>query len=573
MSGSPGVRIPQPGEADLVAPSAAALLARNASDPDIADRPAVLFGDLRWTHAEYVAECRRWAAAFDSWRPGEAAAPFHVGVLMDNTPAYLAALGGAALAGAALVGLNPTRQGEHLARDVGHTDLCGIVTEPRHAPALDGVAAPVHVTARWDGERADFDDLLDSVDPLRAREVDAATIWCLVFTSGTSSAPKAVICTHRRMLVTGERMRIILDVGPDDVGYLCMPLFHSNSLMVGLLPALIAGASVALARRFTASGWLADVRRYGVTYWNYTGKPLAYVLETPARPDDADNPLRRAYGNEGADTVVARFGERFGARMTDAFGPTEGAIGIIRGDGDPPGSLGHGGEKVQVVDEAGVALPRARFDASGRLLNAAECVGEIVNTGGPGPFEGYWRNEEAYAHATRGGWYWSGDLGYVDDAGYVYFAGRTAEWLRVDGENFPTGPIESAVARHPDVVAAAVYGVPDPQAGDAVMAAIVMRADTAFDPVGFAAWLDAQPDLGEKWRPRWLRVAAALPMTPSNKVLHRQLQQEKFRLDRVGADPVWRRGRAAAYARFDAAAEDALRAEFAAHGRERFWDL
>jgi fatty-acyl-CoA synthase len=342
--------------------------------------------------------------------------------------------------------------------------------------------------------------------------------------------------------------------------------------MVGLMPALICGAAVALARRFSARGWLPDVRRYGVTYWNYTGKPLAYLLATEEKPDDADNPLRRAYGNEGSDAIVADFARRFDVQVLDAFGPTEGGIGIVRGPDDPPGSLGHSGGKVKVLDADGQECPTAEFDAGGKLVNADVCVGELVNTAGPGPFEGYYKNAEATERATRGGWYWSGDLGYADKDGYVYFAGRTADWLRVDGENFPTGPIENAVLRHPDVLAAAVYGVPDAEAGDQVMATLVLKEGCTFSPGAFAEWMDAQADLGPKWRPRFVRLTRDLPRTPTHKVLHRQLQHEKFRLDRVGADPVYVRGRGAAtYALLDDDTE--LRAAFTRHDRERFWDL
>jgi fatty-acyl-CoA synthase len=574
-----------------VAPSAAALLRRNGTDPTTADRPAVLFGDTAWTHAELLAESLRWADAFRSLRPRDLAVPFHVGVLLDNTPAYLAALGGAAFAGSTLVGLNPTRQGEQLARDITHTELCAVVTEPRHALLLREVQGEipvsptrVYTTRRWTAEEdaelpgvgGQWDSLLALAKPTDSgpdADPELTTTWCLVFTSGTSSAPKAVICSQRRMLLTGERMRIILDVGRDDVGYLSMPLFHSNSLMVGLMPALIAGAAVALARRFTASGWLADVRRHGVTYWNYTGKPLAYLLATPEQPDDADNPVRRAYGNEGSDRVVAAFAERFGVDVIDAFGPTEGGIGIIRQPDDPPGALGHAGEKVKVVDADGSELPRARFAPTGVLLNASECVGEIVNTAGPGPFEGYWRNEEADARATRNGWYWTGDLGYVDDAGYVYFAGRAADRLRVDGENFPAAPVEAAVSRHPDVVAAAVYGVPDADAGDAVMAALVLKDGRDFDPDAFTRWLDEQPDLPPKWRPRWLRLTGALPTTPTHKVLHRQLQHEKWRSD-LTRDPVLHRPRGAgSFVPFTRLDELVLRQAFERNGRERFWEM
>ncbi|MBV8388042.1 MAG: AMP-binding protein, partial [Acidimicrobiia bacterium] len=258
----------------------------------------------------------------------------------------------------------------------------------------------------------------------------------------------------------------------------------------------------------------------------------------------------------------------------DAFGATEGGVAVQRTDNMPVGAMGLVGETVKVVDEDGHEKPRAKFDGDGRLVNADECVGEIVNTGGVGPFEGYYNNAEANERTTRFGWYWSGDLGYVDDAGYLFFAGRNAEWLRVDGENFPAGPIEAAVARHPDVVIAAVYGVPDEQAGDQVMAALILRDGASFDPAAFAQWLDAQADIGPKWRPRYVRVSDELPATATNKVLKRTLVHQKFRSDRTGGDPVWVRDRGEdVYRPFTSDNEDALRLRFAKSGRDRFWDL
>ena len=107
------------------------------------------------------------------------------------------------------------------------------------------------------------------------RTCSVDVLWALLFTSGTSAAPKAVCCTQRRLLTTGNRMAMMLDLGPDDVGYAAMPLFHANSLMSGLAPALVAGASLSLTRRFSASRFLSDVRHYGATWFNYTGKVLA----------------------------------------------------------------------------------------------------------------------------------------------------------------------------------------------------------------------------------------------------------------------------------------------------------
>jgi fatty-acyl-CoA synthase len=580
---------PAPGEAPLPARNAAALLRRNGTDPEFAPRPALRFGERTWTHGEMFAEATRYAALFrDRLDP---ARPPHVAVLLDNTPEYVFCLAGAALAGAAVVGLNHTRRDEHLLADIGYTDVQLLITEPRHQELLEPVVGELAlpggllVSERF----ADGDDPVPTMgEPLDAAlaawapgegdpglEPDVDTLWVLLFTSGTSAAPKAVRCTQRRLLTTGNRMTMVLDVGPDDVGYLAMPLFHSNSLMVGLAPALVAGASVGLARRFSASRFLEDVRRYGVTWFNYTGKPLAYLLATPERPDDADNTLKLAYGNEGSPHVVEAVAARFGVAVVDVFGSTEGGIALDRSGGDVPrGSIGRLRQGIKVVDPDGEELPRAAFGPDGALDNAEECVGEIVNVEGVGPFEGYYRNDEAMAKTTRKGWYWSGDLGYVDDDGWVYFAGRTSDWLRVDGENFPAAPIEAIVARHPDIMLCSVYGVPDVDSGDQVMVALVLHEGARFDPATFAAWIDAQSDLSPKWRPRYVRLSRMLPTTPTNKVLVRTLVHEKFRAERVGGDPVFVRGRGEdRYHVFGPAEQSELHKAFVESGRAQAWDL
>jgi fatty-acyl-CoA synthase len=582
-------------EVPLPAPNVGALLRRNGGPGSVTGRPALRFGEQVWTHGDLLLEAERFAALFRArLDPGR---PPHVAVLLDNTPDYVFALCGAGLLGATLVGLNHTRRDEHLVRDITHTDVQLLITEPRHQALLDravhGVDLPggLLVSTRF----ADADDpvvtsgeslesaLEMAVKPERGNggaedtlwaDCEPDVLWALLFTSGTSGAPKAVRCTQRRLLTTGQRMSTMLGLGPNDVGYAAMPLFHANSLMSGLAPALVAGASLSLARRFSASGFLPDVRHYGATWFNYTGKLLAYLLDTPARPDDADNSLRIAFGNEGSPHVVEAAAERFGIKIVDVFGSTEGAIALDRSGGPPRGSVGRLRQGILVVDAEGGEVPRAQFDEEGGLANAEECVGEIVNTLGVGPFEGYYRNEEAMSRSTRNGWYWSGDLAYVDEDSWVYFAGRTTDWLRVDGENFPAAPIEAIVSRHPDVMMASVYGVPDADAGDQIMVALQLREGASFEGRAFAAWLDEQPDLSPKWRPRYVRQCEVLPTTPTNKILTRTLVHQKFRSDRVGADPVFVRHRdALAYRRFTSEDEEALRRAFDTSGRGHSWEL
>jgi fatty-acyl-CoA synthase len=334
---------------------------------------------------------------------------------------------------------------------------------------------------------------------------------------------------------------------PDDVVYCAMPLFHSNAQILALGTSLAAGCGLALARRFSKTRFLDDVRHHGATLFNYVGSPLAYVMDTPPRPDDADNPLRLAYGNEGPRQYLDAFARRFGCRVVDSYGASECGVSFTRQDGDPPGALGKVGGGGAILNERGEDCAVARLDATGRVLNPGDAIGEIVNTSGVGLFEGYYKNAEATAERRRGGCYHTGDLGYRDADGYVYFAGRDVEWLRVDGENFLARPVEAILQRHPDVFLAAVYAVPDAEAGDRVMAALALRSGTALDGQALARWLDAQEDLSPKWRPTYVRIVPELERSETNKVQKRALQRESFLVVHPGETLQWRPRGAAAY--------------------------
>ncbi|MFL6238471.1 MAG: AMP-binding protein [Actinomycetes bacterium] len=498
---------------------------------------ALLFEDEQWTWRDYVSGCAQraqWLLAM--CRPG----PFHIGVLLDNVPEYPLLLGAAALAGATVVGINPTRRGDELARDIRHCDVQLIVTESLQAPLLDGLDVGVPADRVFDIDSEAWPKALAPYEgaAIPDVEVDDSALYLLLFTSGTSGTPKACNCTQGRLARIGGAVAQMFQLTTDDVCYCAMPMFHSNALMANWSGALAAGAATALRRKFSASGFLADVRRYGVTYANYVGKPLSYVLATPEQPDDADNPLRRVFGNEAAEADIERFARRFGCVVVDSYGSTEGGASVARVSGMPAGALGRGAEGVTVLDpDTGEECPPAEFDAHGRLLNGDASVGELVNRVGARDFEGYYKHPEAEAARIRDGIYWTGDLAYRDADGWLYFAGRSDEWLRVDGENFATAPVERIIARFPPVALCAVYAVPDPVVGDQVMAAVQLRPGATFDGDEFAAFLAAQPDLGTKWAPRYVRIVDELPVTPTNKVLKRQLRNEA--LD-VGG-PVWER--------------------------------
>ncbi len=513
-------------------------------------RVGLAFSDRTWTHDQVVsAQAERAALLLSLRRPG----PFHVALLMDNVPEYVFWMGAAALAGAVVVGGNPTHRGDELARDLSHTECQLLVTNPTYRGLVEGhdlgPALPPERILVVDDPSGDvsadrgspYAALLAGVAgaPLpdqAAVGVTEETLGLLLFTSGTSGAPKACLCSQGRLARIGSIVAQMYSLTEDDICYLAMPLFHSNALMAGWAPALAAGATAALRERFSASQFLVDVRRYGVTYFNYVGKPLSYILATPEHPDDAENTLRQCFGNEAAEADVAAFASRFGCAVQDAYGSTEGGATVQRTPDTPRGALGRALPGTLILDtDTGEECPRAVFDAKGRLLNAEEAIGEMVSQTGAAGFEGYWRNAEAEASRVKNGWYWTGDLAYRDEDDFFYFAGRDYDWLRVDGENFASAPVEAILHRHPDVVLASVYAVPDTVVGDQVMATLLLHEGSRFDPDGFGTFLEGEEDLGTKWAPKFVRVTDQLPETATTKVMKRVLRNESWHCD----EPVW----------------------------------
>lgn len=510
------------------------LLAGRADD----DRTAYADETRTWTWREAVTESARRASMLSELRePG----PFHVGIYLENVVDYLFWLGGATFAGAVVVGINPTRASAELRRDISHTDCQLIVTDragSERLGELDLELTADRVIVIDDDRHATALGVHDTELPAMLPGPD--TDLLLLFTSGSTGAPKAVKCSSGRLADRGVHGTARLGLTADDVFYCPMPLFHGNALMMAWAPSVFTGGTIALRRKFSASGFLPDVRKHGATIFNYVGKALSYILATPEQPDDADNALTRGYGTEASWKDVEQFERRFGCTINEGYGMSEGGgVSIRRTPEAPPSSLG-----VPVVPtifvadpDTGDERPRAEFDDAGRLANGDEAIGEIANTEGLPQFEGYYKNPEATAERSRFGWFWTGDLGYRDADGYFYFAGRGHDKLRVDGENFSAIPVERILYRLEAVVTAAVYAVPDPDGSDAVMVAIELHDGASLTPEELGEFLQQQVDLGTKWVPRFVRIITHMPVTGTNKINKAPLRSEGVDTD----DVVWMR--------------------------------
>lgn len=482
--------------------------------------PALQTRERSWSWSELLLELARRCHALQDLM--DADRPPHVGLLMDNSAEMAMVIMSAGMGTHVAVGLNTTRRGAGLRADILKADCQTIIVGPAQAELLEGLdlgdikVLPSDSPAWLERVRAASADLPQV-------EVNPDSLFMLVFTSGTSGDPKAVRITHEKITGPGRKLNARFELGASDTRYVSMPLFHSNALMAGWGMALVCGAPIALAPRFSASRFIDDIRYFGATYTSYVGKPLAYVLATPERPDDADNPLRIVFGNEASDRDIAEFSRRFDCQVVDGFGSSENAVVISRIEGTPPGALGMPAADVAVHNpRTGQECPRAVIE-NGVVTNLDECVGELVNFQGPGQFAGYYNDEAATSERMRDGKYWSGDLAYRDAAGWAYFAGRTSDWLRVDGENLAAAPIERILARHPSIKEVAVYALPDPLVGDQLVAAITLRAPLSVEQ--WATFVGEQEDLGTKSRPSQVFVLKELPRTATNKIRKRDLQQ------------------------------------------------
>ena len=315
------------------------------------DTPALFFEDRSWTYRELIAEaCRRAALLVELTDPDR---PPHVGVLLDNEPEYLFWLAGAALSGGVVVGINSTYRGDQLGQLIRHTDCQLIVTNPAQRGLLGGVDTGVPDDRVLDVGTDAYRELV-SAQPtgIPTAEVTAEDLLLLIFTSGSTGMPKAVRCTQGRYARTGAHVASIAELTDADVIYTPLPFFHSSSLFTGWASAINAGIPVATrASSRRRARWSTSVGA-GATMLTYTGKVLNYILATPERPDDADNPLRLAVGNEASDRDIREFARRFGCNVRDSYGSTEGII-IIRREPVDAGRCARLGERVGEGDRSG----------------------------------------------------------------------------------------------------------------------------------------------------------------------------------------------------------------------------
>jgi fatty-acyl-CoA synthase len=575
-----------------------------ADHPALAAAPFLLQGDRVWTWRRYRDECVRTAhfllrrlGPCDDSRPG------HVAMLLENHCELLSLFGACGYGGLTLFGVNPGLRGETLAGVIDQSRARVLVVGERFWPEVARVLpqlktiAPENVLVLRESEAvptgaADYLDQIDSEVGSADRSlappdvpVEMERPLMVIYTSGTTGLPKGILNNHFKLLAIGLAISRNLELDRTATGYACMPLFHSNAMFIGFMPCFHVGGRIALRERFSASQFVPDVLKHGVTFWNYVGEPVHYVLgalekqyggdEARILAEVAENPqneMRYAIGNGASPPDIDRFIRWLGLDdMLELYGSTEAAISCFRRLGDPRGSVGEITDPaVKILDERGRECPPAELGADGKITNYGAAVGEICRVApDTALFQGYFDNPDANNSKYREGIYHSGDLGHVqivEGRRFLFFDGRTDDWIRKDGENFSAAQVARLVQEHPDVALAAAYGVPCAVSDELVMVALKLRPEGKFEPQAFFDFCEGQVSHGSmdrKWFPDFCRVVDEFEYTQTQKILVRHLKKDHFHRERLREEPLfWRERGDETFRPFTQADFEAVRERF-----------
>lgn len=489
-------------------------LFRQAVD-DVPDRPWLTAGDTTLSFADAQDRIERGAA----WLRAHGVGPGSiVMVTARNVAPYLLAWFSIMEAGATQLPVNPRSTAAELAGFVHQARPAVVVTDPGLRPLVDealgtldtGAPRPVVVDVA-DLATADRDGL----GPAPVEPTDVAV---MIPTSGTTGRSKLVMQTHLAYVMAGEGFPHWMGITADDRLMTSLPLFHINAPAYSTLGSVAARAGLVLLEGFSASRFLDDARRSGATEFNGIGAMLEILMRQPERPDDADTPLRLCYS--APSPTRERHEEierRFGIELVCGYGMSESTYGLIwprGGDPRPFGTMGTARQHPTLghVNDVRVREP----DGHG--------IGEL-ELRNPAIMRGYFEMPDETAAVLVDGWIRTGDLARDEGDGTFTFVGRLKEVIRRRGENLSPAEVEAALEQHPDVVEAAVVGVPSELSEQDVKAFLVVADPARFDlgPVHALA----RDQLAAFKVPRYYEVVAELPRTPTQRVAKHRLPLER----------------------------------------------
>ncbi len=476
---------------------------------EVPDKTWLVYEDEAFTYQQVLLEIGGLAAALADLGVGRGDM---VMATARSRPQYVFAWLAAMYLGAFYMPTDPRATG---------AELAGLAGQVSPAVILSDGELPEAVRADLEGFRlGDVDELLAQgaktyPDRGPAADDDPAA---LIPTSGTTGRSKLVTQTHRGYVMAAEGFPWWMELGPDDRLMTSLPLFHVNAPTYSVLGSMAARASVALLPQFSGSGFIDAARRHGATEFNAIGAMLEILMRQPERPDDADNPLRLCYtGPSPSEQRQLEIEQRFGLRIVCGYALSESPLGLIWRHGTRPfGTLGSPRQHPTLGE-----VNEARVMRDGRPVATGE-IGEL-QLRNPSLMRGYWdMPEETSRVLLPDGWLRTGDLVEDNGDGTYTFVGREKEVIRRRGENVAPAEIEEVLMSHPDVVEAAVIGVPSDLSEEEIKAFVVPEdADLS------AVREHASASLTRFKVPRYLEAVAELPHTPTGRVAKHRLPSER----------------------------------------------
>ena len=480
------------------------LLARTAAERP--DAPFLVFaGDAGTATVSYAEQVRRADATAGLLAELGVAPGARVHLMTPNRPEFLDVWFACARLGAVVVPVNPLSTTDEVAHQLADSRAVLSVVDDDLRDTVAAAGGRVLTLGELVAQRS-------GRTPPPAPE--APELAAIMFTSGTTSAPKGVQVTHANYRRVGELVAAHLQVIADDRWLVTLPLFHGNAQYYCLMSALVTGASVAVAARFSATAWPAQARELRPTLASLFAAPIRRVLarSTPS-PSDAENALRLVlFAQNLAPAQAQEFERRFGAPLIQLYGMTETVV--------PP--------FMNPLDD------RRRWDAIGlplpgievRVVGEDDGSGELQVRGRPGidVTPGYDGRPEATAALFDDGWLRTGDQVRLDEFGRAYFVDRAKDMMKRAGENVAASEVEAVLAAHPAVLEAAVHGVPDPVYDEAIVAHVVLAAGAHADPAELVAWCAER--LSKFKVPGTVLVRDELPRSTIGKILKNALREE-----------------------------------------------
>ncbi len=460
-----------------------------------------------------------------------------IGLLLPNCPEFLFASLGAAASGAIFVPMNTALTATEAQYVLHHSECCCLVTTQAFLPLVEQIreGCPklkrvVSLSKDRERECLSWEEFLvgaSADEPeISLRPDDIASI---TYTSGTTDRPKGVMLTQFSYCFAPRKRAEALGWCENDRAIVVLPLFHVNALCHMALAMISVGGSIVLKEKFSASQFWDEVRAFGVTTSSLMRTIPQILLNLPEKPDDGRNPLRIVVALLPPDLHL-RFEERFNVNVIGSYSLTEDILSVLGPLDRARRKLGSCGlpvapevHRLWIVDDSGRECPPGQ-------------LGEIVKQS-PTVMKGYYKSPEATAEVLVQGALRTGDLGYLDEQGFLYFVDRKKDMVKRGDENISSEEVERVLNSHPLIAESAVIGVPDPIRQEEVKAYIVLKCPATPESLPPAEiWDFCKEQMAPFKIPRYLEYRTELPKTPSSKIQKGILRAEAKTPTHLGFD-------------------------------------